>query len=155
MPRDFLPSSVMCAMLVSVFGGKGYSFSMPASPAASITLNARYGLHAGSGARYSTRLDSSRPGLYAGTLTRSALLTVAQETYAGASNPRGWWFVLGASLLYELTHWFVTSVISLACRSSPAMKPLAMWDSLSSSSGSWKAFSSPWNNDSCVCIRSR
>src|SRR5207248_3614067 len=101
-------------MLFDASGGSSYSPSIPASPAASIAANARYGLHAGSGERNSMRVADSLPGLYIGTRTSAERLRRAQHTYTGASYP-------GTRRLYEFTHWFVTSVISGACRRSPAM----------------------------------
>src|SRR5881628_2885574 len=101
-------------MLLLASGARSYSPSKPASPAASIDANARYGLHAGSGERYSIRVAPSLPGLYIGTRTSAERFRLAQHTYTGASNP-------GTSRLYEFTHWFVTSVISGAARKIPAM----------------------------------
>src|SRR3954452_5778163 len=89
---------------------------MPRSPAASITEKARYGLHAGSGARYSMRVEAAL-FLAIGTRTRAERLFRAQLTYTGASNP-------GISRLYEFTVWLVMAAMSLACPSNPAMKPL-------------------------------
>ena len=60
------------------------------------------------------RVAPSFPGLYSGTRTSAERLRRAQQTYTGASKP-------GTSRLYEFTHWFVTSVISGACRRRPAM----------------------------------
>src|SRR5919198_3603758 len=101
-------------MLFDASGGSSYSFSMPVRPAASMAANARYGLHAGSGERNSTRVADSLPGLYIGTRTSALRFRRAQHTYTGASYP-------GISRLYEFTHWFVTSVISGACSNTPAM----------------------------------
>src|SRR5712691_3683638 len=101
-------------MLFDASGGSSYSPSIPASPAASIAANARYGLQAGSGERYSIRVAPSLPGLDIGMRTKAERLRLAQQTYTGASKP-------GIRRLYELTHWFVTSVISGAWRSVPAM----------------------------------
>src|SRR5207249_7539803 len=101
-------------MLVEASGGSSYSPSIPARPAASIAANARYGLHAGSGERYSIRVAPSFPGLYIGTRTSALRFLRAQQTYTGASNP-------GTNRLYEFTHWFVTSVISGAYSRIPAM----------------------------------
>ena len=117
---------------------------MPFSPAARITEKARYGLHAGSGARYSMRVDWTLR-LATGTRTSAERLLRAQLTYAGASKP-------GTSRLYEFTVWLVTAVISWAWRSRPAMNPLATFDSLYGSPGSWNAFSSPSNRLRWVCI---
>src|SRR6478736_2572773 len=108
-------------MLFDASGASSYSPSMPARPAASMAENARYGLHAGSGERYSIRVAPSLPGLYSGTRTNAERLRRAQQTYTGASNP-------GISRLYELTHWFVTSVISGAWRRMPAMYARAVLD---------------------------
>ena len=74
-------------MLFEASGGSSYPPSMPARPAASIAANARYGLQAGSGERYSIRVASSLPGLYSGTRTRALRFRRAQHTYTGASNP--------------------------------------------------------------------
>src|SRR5947208_15946507 len=101
-------------MLLEASGGSSYSPSIPARPAASMAANARYGLQAGSGERNSIRVADSLPGLYMGTRTRAERFRRAQHTYTGASYP-------GTSRLYEFTHWFVTSVISAACFSTPAM----------------------------------
>src|ERR671915_1963209 len=108
-------------MLLEASGASSYSPSSPASPAASIAANARYGLHAGSGERYSIRVAPSLPGLYIGTRTSALRFRRAQHTYTGASKP-------GTSRLYELTHWFVTSVISRACERRPATNRLATAD---------------------------
>lgn len=67
--------------------GSEYLFSMPSSPAASIAVNARYGLHAASGALYSTRTLGSCPGLYAGIRMRSFIFPDVQVANIGASNP--------------------------------------------------------------------
>ena len=53
---------------------------MPLRPAASITENARYGLQAGSGDRYSMRTDDSLPVLVTGTRTSAERLLRAQLT---------------------------------------------------------------------------
>ena len=69
--------------LVDVVRGLGRELVLaldPASPAASIAENARYGLHAGSGERYSIRVAPSLPGLYIGTRTRARRLRRAQHT---------------------------------------------------------------------------
>src|ERR687884_537071 len=123
-------------MLFDASGGSSYSFSIPARPAPSIAANARYGLHAGSGERYSIRVASSLPGLYCGTRTSALRFRRAQHTYTGASNP-------GTSRLYELTHWLVTSVISGACRRIPAMYDFATFDRWYSSEPSKNALRSP------------
>ena len=54
--------------------------------AASSTEKARYGLHAGSGARYSRRVELLLPGLVTGTRTRAVRFFRPQETCTGASN---------------------------------------------------------------------
>src|SRR5436190_17477294 len=123
-------------MLFDASGGSSYDSATPVRPAPSIAANARYGLQAGSGERYSIRVASSLPGLYWGTRTSAERFRRAQHTYTGASNP-------GISRLYEFTHWFVTSVISGACRSSPAMYAFAVEDRWYSSPASKKAFRSP------------
>src|SRR3989304_7535100 len=101
-------------MLFEASGGSSSSCSTPARPAPSIEANARYGLHAGSGERYSIRVASSLPGLYWGTRTSAERFRRAQHTYTGASYP-------GTRRLYEFTHWLVTSVISGAAVRMPAM----------------------------------
>src|SRR5437667_5040756 len=101
-------------MLLLASGGSSYSPSIPASPAAIMAANARYGLHAGSGERNSILVADSFPGLYIGTRTSAERFRRAQHTYTGASYP-------GTSRLYEFTHWFVTRVISGAWTSRPAM----------------------------------
>src|SRR5262249_57882611 len=99
-------------------------------PAARITENARYGLHAGSGERNSTRVELSWPRFGSGTRTSAERLLRAQHTYTGASYPT-------TSRLYEFTVWFVTAVISRAWRSKPAMKCLPGFDNPCGSPGSW------------------
>src|SRR6187402_2967585 len=94
--------------------GNSYAPSMPLSPAASMTANARYGFTAGSMARYSTRVDWPLPGLWIGTRTKAERLLDPQHTYDGASAPPH-------SRLYELTYWLVIAVISGACLRRPAM----------------------------------
>ena len=54
--------------------------------------------------------------------------------------------------MYEFTHWFVSSVISGACCSSPAMYDFAVFDRWYSSVASKNAFRSPSNSDWWVCI---
>src|SRR2546425_7218586 len=108
-------------MLLLASGGSSYSRSTPARPAASMAENARYGLHAGSGERYSMRVAPSFPGLYIGTRTSADRLRRAQHTYTGASKP-------GINRLYEFTHWFGTSVISGAWCRIPAMYDFATFD---------------------------
>ena len=78
MPRFLRSSSVMWKTFSSTGSASGYSFSMPSRPAASMTANARYGLQAGSGERYSMRVAISLPGLYSGTRTMSERLRRAQ-----------------------------------------------------------------------------
>src|SRR5690606_20893492 len=119
--------------------------SRPFRPAASMTEKARYGLQAGSGARYSMRVEDSLPDLARGTRTSADRLLRAQETCTGASEP-------GMSRLYEFTSWFVTAVLSRAWTSRPAMKLRPALDSLYSSSGSWKALVSPSNSERWVCM---
>src|SRR5919197_6077660 len=115
---------------------------MPFIPAASSTANARYGLHAESGERSSTRVELALPGLYRGTRTRADRFACPQQMTVGAST-----IVPGApnphSRLYEFTHWFVTAVISRAWVSRPAMNARAVLDRFSGSDVSWKAFWSP------------
>ena len=60
---------------------------MPRMPAASSTLNARYGLHAGSGERYSMRVALGLPRLATGTRISPLRLLRAQLTCTGASKP--------------------------------------------------------------------
>src|SRR5437660_1633859 len=113
---------------------------MPLSPAARTTAKVRYGLHAGSGERYSMRVESLRFFFGTGTRTSAERLLRAQLTYTGASYP-------ATNRLYELTHWLVTAVISDAWRSSPAMKLRAVLDRLKSSPGPWNALISPSNSE--------
>ena len=56
-------------------------------PAASSTLNARYGLHAGSGERDSMRVASGLPYFGIGTRISPLRLFRAQLMCTGASNP--------------------------------------------------------------------
>src|SRR5450759_1034034 len=118
---------------------------MPLRPAANITENARYGLHAGSGDRNSMRVELSLPFLVTGTRTSADRLFRAQQTYTGASYRT-------LRRLYELTHWFVTAVISRAWCSSPAMKHFPTLERPRASLASWKAFTSPSKSDRWVCI---
>ena len=60
---------------------------MPFRPAARITAKARYGLHAASTERNSTRVALPFCGLYIGTRTRADRLLCPQHMYAGASPP--------------------------------------------------------------------
>src|SRR4051812_48685003 len=124
---------------------------MPLRPADSSTAKARYGLHAESSERISTRVELALPGLYMGTRTSAERLALPQHTNVGAStswpgapNPH--------RRLYEFTHWFVTAVISRAWVSSPAMNARAVFDRNRSSDGSWKALRSPSKSDRWVCI---
>ena len=52
-----------------------------------ITNSTKYGLQAGSGDRYSTRVCVSSALAYSGIRTKSLLLRRAQLMYTGASNP--------------------------------------------------------------------
>src|SRR5262249_25243332 len=122
------------------------------SPAASIRLNARYGLQAGSGERNSIRVESSFPFFASGTRTSAERLFRAQHTYTGASYPTMGASRLMASRLYEFTHVVVTAVYSGAWRSKPAMKHLPTFDSPARSPGSWNALTSPSNSERWVCI---
>ena len=58
---------------------------------------------------------------------------MAHDAYTGASYPSGSPSGLCTSRLYELTHWLVTLVISLAWRSRLAMKCRATGESWSGS----------------------
>src|SRR4051794_12136725 len=118
---------------------------MPRRPAASTTENVRYGLHAGSGARNSIRVDSDLPFFVCGTLTTTDRLFLAHEMDTGASKPT-------TRRLYEFTHWLVIALISRAWRKTPAMNPRPIFDSPYGSPASWKAFVSPSNSEKCVCI---
>src|SRR6266487_3653072 len=122
---------------------------MPLSPAPSSTAKARYGLHAESTERTSTRAEFGLP--YAGTRTSADRLRAPQQTYAGDSVIRSG-NACGNSRLYEVTHWSVTAVYSRAWCSSPAMNARATLDSFIGSPGSWNALRSPSNSDRCVCI---
>src|SRR5262245_13359410 len=105
---------------------------MPRSPAARMTEKARYGLQAGSGERYSMRVEDCLPALVTGMRTSAERLLRAQVTNVGASYPV-------MSRLYELTIWLVTAVSSGAWRRTPAMKPRPTLDMPYSSPGAWKA----------------
>src|SRR5262245_20468981 len=118
---------------------------MPFMPAARMTANERYGLHAGSGERISMRVDWPLAGLYMGTRTSAERLLWPQQTYEGASPP-------AINRLYEFTHWLVTAVISGACRRRPAMNARATLESWNSPPGSWNALRSPSNSDRWVCM---
>ena len=63
----------------------GVLLSTPSSPAESITLKARYGLHVGSGKRSSIRVATSLPGLYCGIRTAADRFRSAHAMYTGAS----------------------------------------------------------------------
>src|SRR3978361_2127288 len=104
---------------------------MPLSPAPSIIANARYGLHAESSERTSTRAEFGLP--YAGTRTRADRFRCPQQTNAGDSVIRSG-SCIGKSRLYELTHWLVTGVYSRACTKSPAMNARPTFDSFIGSS---------------------
>src|SRR4051812_48341175 len=80
-----------------------------------------------------------------GTRIRAERLLWPQQTYDGASPPPH-------NRLYELTHWFVTAVISPACRSTPAMNCRATLLSWYSAPASWKALRSPSKRDRWVCM---
>ena len=69
-------------MLISVGSPGSILFLIPSIPAASIAVNAKYGLHAGSGALYSIRVAFPRA---AGTLTRADLFLRPYALYTGAS----------------------------------------------------------------------
>src|SRR4029078_12452257 len=75
-------------MLLEASGGSSAPASMPARPAARIAAKARYGLHAGSGERYSIRVASSCPGLYCGTRTSDERLRLAPQQSRRAVAPR-------------------------------------------------------------------
>ena len=78
MPSASRSSGVISYRLAATSWGSSYLCSMPSRPAASTTAKARYGLHAGSGARYSMRVESSLPGLACGTFTTTERLLRAQ-----------------------------------------------------------------------------
>ena len=106
---------------------------MPLRPAASITANARYGLHAGSGLLNSSLKAFSWLGLYIGILMRFDLFSGSQQIYTGASYP-------GTSLLYEFTDGLSIEVISGRCFMSPAIYCFASVERLYSSDLSKKIF---------------
>src|SRR5207245_10049184 len=88
-------------------------FSTPSSPAISIAANARYGLHEGSGGRYSRRLAA---GLVEIIGIRMAAERLRRE-YArltGASNP-------GVSRLYELVVGAMIAASAGECFKRPPM----------------------------------
>ena len=95
---------------------------MPCRPAPRITAKARYGLQALSSVRISTRRVDDLPGEYIGTRTSADRFACPQQMFVGASPPT-------ISRLYEFAHWFVTAVISLACRSTPATNALPVSES--------------------------
>src|SRR5689334_22246484 len=105
MPRALRSREVSDQTSSSASRGSSYPSSMPFSPAASISANARYGFASESSERNSTREDWPLCGLYIGTRTSADRLLCPQEMNDGASSPT-------ASRLYEFTHWFVTAVIS-------------------------------------------
>src|ERR687887_2117444 len=93
-------------------GGPGSIFlSTPSRPARSITANARYGLHDGSGIRSSMRVPVPRA---AGTRTSGLRFFSDQEIAVGASYP-------GTRRLYEFTSGFVIAQKPLAWRRIPPM----------------------------------
>src|ERR1700733_15001609 len=130
--------AVRSQTLSSACGPSTYPFSTPRSPAANSTAKARYGLQAESGLRTSIRRDEVLCGLYIGMRTRADRLAAPHDAAVGASPP-------STSRLYELTHWLVTALISLACSRIPAMKDLATSESCNASSGPWNALTSPSN----------
>ena len=60
---------------------------MPRRPAASSTAKVRYGLHAESGLRTSTRRDDALRGVYIGTRTSAERLAAPHDAAVGASPP--------------------------------------------------------------------
>src|SRR5579875_388050 len=84
-PSEASSSGVSENKFEEASGGSSAFDSMPSRPAASTRAKARYGLQAGSGARYSIRADSARPRFAIGTLTRAERLLYAHETWTGAS----------------------------------------------------------------------
>ena len=87
MPLRFLSDSVIPNTSPAAGGGSSYLFSIPCSPGGEHDAESQVRVAGGSGARYSTRRDSSLPDLKDGTRTRSARLTVAQVTW---TEPRNW-----------------------------------------------------------------
>ena len=69
-------------MLISVGSPGSILLTIPSTPASSITANARYGLHAGSGALYSIRVAFPRA---AGILINVDLFLKPYALYTGAS----------------------------------------------------------------------
>src|SRR6187402_487769 len=93
-------------------GGPGsLCWSMPSSPARSITANARYGLHEGSGILSSILVVGPLP---AGTRTSGLRFRVDHAMAVGASYP-------GTSRLYEFTSGFVIAQNAFAWRRRPPM----------------------------------
>src|ERR1039457_3742542 len=84
-PSDASSSGVSAKRFDEASAPRSYFSSTPLRPAASTTANARYGLHAGSGERNSSRVDSGRPLLAIGTRTRAERLLYAHDTWTGAS----------------------------------------------------------------------
>src|SRR5260370_42119016 len=99
---------------------------MALRPAARITANARYGLHAASTERNSTRVAFPFCGLYVGTRTRAERLLWPQHPDAGASPPAA--AVRSAAphrALVGVTHAVRSAVISPAGCRRPARHPPA------------------------------
>ena len=111
--------------------------TIPSIPASSITVNARYGLHAGSGDLYSIRVAFP---LAAGTLINAERFLRPYALYTGASYP-------GTKRLYEFTIGFVIAVIAGACFKRPPMKCNASFERPVSELGSEKRFLSPLKTD--------
>ena len=84
-------------------------------------------------------------GISAGTRTRAERLLRPQQMYDGASCP-------AANRTYEFTHWLVTAVMSPAWCNTPATNCRATWDRWYSAEASKKAFRSPSNRETWVCI---
>ena len=78
-PRFTRSASLIAKTFSSVGGGSSYFFSIPSSPAARMTLKARYGLQAGSGERSSILAASGFLGLYMGIRTIVERLRRAQQ----------------------------------------------------------------------------
>ncbi len=79
--------SLISNRLASASTGSSYPSLTPCIPAASRTLNARYGLHAGSGERYSIRVAALLPRRFTGMRMSPLRLLRAQLTWTGASKP--------------------------------------------------------------------
>src|SRR3989337_1844291 len=95
-----------------LMGGPGSTFfSIPSNPDRSMTANARYGLHEGSGIRSSMRVAVPRA---AGTRTSGLRFFSDQAMLVGASKP-------GTSRLYEFTRGFVIAQKPFGWRSTPPM----------------------------------